>query len=189
MNKSQNFEFKSLITREEYELLLEKMPKGNSDKQTNHYFDTEVFSLKANDISIRVRERDDFSLTYKKKKGYTNDVKTLEIDKDQFEAMRESGEIGIPDIDNRISHYVKGDKLINFLSLSTFRTYIPYEGGVLYIDKTSYFNITDYEIGFSCNTYQSGKKTFIDLIKKYDLKYQKAPKKIKRAYEAYKTIM
>ena len=57
MNNKTDAEFKSLITKEEYERLIELFAGSKSDYQTNHYFDTTRFSLKALDASIRVRQR------------------------------------------------------------------------------------------------------------------------------------
>ena len=68
MQKSTEVEFKSLLTREEYERLMDQFKGNRTDLQTNHYFDTSRFSLKALDASLRVRERDSFELTLKKKK-------------------------------------------------------------------------------------------------------------------------
>ena len=68
MQKKQNeeYEFKSLLTEEEYKFLIKQFPNSKTDLQTNHYFDTPRFSLKALDASLRVRERDDFSMVFKR---------------------------------------------------------------------------------------------------------------------------
>ena len=47
MQKSTEVEFKSLLTREEYERLMDQFKGNRTDLQTNHYFDTSRFSLKA----------------------------------------------------------------------------------------------------------------------------------------------
>ena len=73
MNKNVEVEFKSLISKEEYDRLLKKFKNTKSNIQTNHYFDTNRFSLKASEISFKIREKDDVSLTYKRKKGYSID--------------------------------------------------------------------------------------------------------------------
>ena len=58
MQKHLEFEFKSLLSQEEYERLIIKFKGNRLDLQTNHYFDTPRFSLKALSCSLRVRERD-----------------------------------------------------------------------------------------------------------------------------------
>ena len=48
MQKGTDVEFKSLLTEKEYEKLIEYFEsQAKSDYQTNHYFDTKRFSLKA----------------------------------------------------------------------------------------------------------------------------------------------
>jgi uncharacterized protein YjbK len=119
MNNKTDAEFKSLITKEEYERLIELFAGSKSDYQTNHYFDTTRFSLKALDASIRVRQREDFSLTYKRKKGYNIDVKTVIIDQEKFNDIKNTGVIDIPEIAEELQKLIKDQKLVNFLSLST----------------------------------------------------------------------
>lgn len=189
MQKTQNtdVEFKSLLTKEEYDFLMKEF-KGKTDFQTNHYFDTERFSLKALDASLRVRERNDFSLTYKRKKGYSTDVRTVEITKEQFEEIKKTGTVEIPEIADELSSVIKDQKIFNFLSLSTLRMYLPFEEGVLNIDKSEYCGITDYEVEYSSKSYHQGKDTFIKFINDYGIKYKKSDKKIKRAFNAYKDM-
>ena len=79
MQKGTDVEFKSLLTEKEYNKLLEYFTNAKSDFQTNHYFDTKRFSLKALNASLRVREREDFELTLKRKKGYNTDLKSITI--------------------------------------------------------------------------------------------------------------
>lgn len=188
MEKNTEVEFKSLITKEEYDRLIEKFAGSKSDFQTNHYFDTTRFSLKALDVSVRVRERDDFSLTYKRKKGYNIDVKTIIIDKEKFEEIKNTGVIDIPEISDELSKLIKDQKLVNFLSLSTHRTYLPYANGILNIDKSEYLDVTDYEIEYSSKSYHQGKDEFIQLINDLDLAYKKSNKKIQRAYARLREI-
>jgi len=190
MQKKQNpdVEFKSLLTEEEYNFLIKEFPNAKTDLQTNHYFDTPRFSLKALDASLRVRERNDFSLTYKRKKGYSIDVKTVDITKEDLELMRETGVCHIQEVASELNNVIKEQKIINFLSLSTYRAYLPYKDGVLNIDKSEYCGIIDYEIEFSSKSYHQGKDTFVQFINEYGIKYKKSDKKIKRAFNAYKNL-
>ena len=188
MQKKQNsdVEFKSLLTEEEYNLLIDAFPNSKTDTQTNHYFDTPRFSLKALDASLRVRERNDYSLTYKRKKGYSIDVNTVEITKEDFEKIKETGVVHIESIANELANVIKDQKVYNFLSLSTFRTYLPYKEGVLNIDRSSYCDVIDYEVEYSSKSYHQGREIFINFINEYGIKYKKSDKKIKRAFTAYR---
>ena len=191
MQKKQTSDFKSLITKEDYERLIKQFKgKGKTDFQTNHYFDTARFSLKALDTSLRVRERDDddISLTYKRKKGYNMDVRTVQIDKDKFHEIRANGAVNIPEIDEELAKLIKDQKLINFLSLSTLRLALPYYSGTLAIDKSEYLGATDYEIEYSTESYHQGKDEFIKIIGDLNINYKKCDKKIQRAYNRLKEI-
>lgn len=188
MNNKTEAEFKSLITKEEYERLLKIFDGSKSDYQTNHYFDTTRFSLKALDASIRVREREDFSLTYKRKKGYNIDVRTVIIDQEKFDEIKKTGTIDIPEIQDELQKLIKDQKLVNFLSLSTFRTYLQYSNGILNIDKSEYLDTVDYEIEYSAKSYHQGKEEFIKLINDLKISYKKSDKKIKRAYNRLKEL-
>lgn len=188
MQKGTAAEFKSLLTEDEYIRLSQQFKGNKTDFQTNHYFDTSRFSLKALDASLRVRERETLELTLKRKKGYTVNETTLSITKEQFQEIKDSGVIGFPELKADLSTLIGEQKLNNFLSLSTLRMYLQYKNGVLFIDKSDYLGVTDYEIEYEATSYHQGKKEFIELINDLEIQYKKADKKIKRAYNAYKRL-
>lgn len=188
MQKSPSAEFKSLLTEEEYTRLIDIFKGSRTDFQTNHYFDTARFSLKALDTSLRVRERETLELTVKRKKGYMININSVTITPEQFEEIKNTGYVQIPEIKNDISPLIGEQKLINFLSLSTYRLFFSYKTGVLFIDKSSYLGVTDFEIEYVAQSYHQGKKEFIELINELNIQYKKADKKIKRAYNAYKRL-
>lgn len=199
MQKGTEVEFKSLLTEQEYKKILSQYKTAKSDFQTNHYFDTTRFSLKALDASLRVRQRDNYELTLKRKKGYNTDIKSIIITEEQFKQIRSTGSIIFDNVsDVQIDTYneivtilqslIKEQKINNFLSLSTLRYYAPYASGMINIDKSDYLGITDYEIEFSGKAYHQGKLDFIQFISEYGIQYKKSEKKIKRAYTAMKNI-
>ena len=81
-------EFKTLLSEEEYKRLVQKYKGNPVDLQTNHYLDTERFSLKATEASLRVRERDILTLTYKRKKGYNIQDLRLNITSSDIKSFR-----------------------------------------------------------------------------------------------------
>ncbi len=188
MQKHLEFEFKSLLSQEEYERLIIKFKGNRLDLQTNHYFDTPRFSLKALACSLRVRERETFEITFKRKKNYNNIELTQAITAEEFEIMKNEGAIPEGDIANDLSSIVNGQKIVNFMSLSTLRMFLPYMNGILFIDKSSYCGTSDYEIEYEASSYYNGKKEFIDIIKELEINYKKSDKKIKRAYNAFKRM-
>ncbi len=188
MQKGTGVEFKSLLTQEEYERLTQ-MFKGNKlDTQTNHYFDTSRFSLKALDTSLRIREREDLELTLKRKKGYSVNEVSVTVSQDQLAEIRETGIIPFPEIQNELTTLIGDQKVNNFLSLSTHRLFLQYKNGILFVDKSEYLGVTDYEIEYVATSYHQGKKEFVEIINELNIHYKKADKKIKRAYNAYKKL-
>lgn len=188
MQKNLEVEFKSLLTKEEYERLISKFEGSRSDLQTNHYFDTSRFSLKAIDCSFRVRERNTFEITLKRKKGYQILEKNLAITKEAFEDLKQTGYVDDDDLQDELLGLIGTQKLNNFMSLSTLRYYLPYKNGILFIDKSTYLGITDYELEYEAKSYHGGKKEFVEIINELGIQYKKADKKIKRAYNALKNI-
>ncbi|HHJ7886985.1 TPA: CYTH domain-containing protein, partial [Streptococcus pyogenes] len=48
-------EYKTLLTKNEYNRLLSQMKHVTPVTQTNYYIDTKAFDLKANKMSLRIR--------------------------------------------------------------------------------------------------------------------------------------
>lgn len=189
MLPSLEVEFKTLLTKEEYNRLMERFQGNPIDVQTNHYLDTERFSLKATDTSLRVRERDTYELTFKRKKGYTmHDIREPLV-KGQLEEIRETGLLPEGKVSDEVSTIIGDQKLINFMSLSTERMYFQYSNGIVFIDKSTYLNETDYELEYEARNYHDGRKEFIALLSDFKIKYKKSEKKVKRAYNALKRLM
>lgn len=198
MQKSR--ELRSLLSLEEYRFLLKKFPESKSDVQTNHYYDTPRFSLKAQDMLLKVKEREGFfELSFKYKKAYQNNEISKTITKEELEQINRNGMLAYPDIMAELANVIKEQKVVNFLSLSTTRNYSSYASGVLFIDQNCFcfptiinddkmISVTDYEIEYEAKSYDDGLNEFINLIKDYNLVYKKTEKKIKRAYNTYKQI-
>lgn len=186
MLKDQEFEFKTLLTLTEYERLAEMFKDKPSNFQTNFYFDTRRFTLKASDIGLRVRKRDHYELSLKRKKGYQLQELDEQITEDEFNDFNENGFIPSAKIENEIADILKGQKLINYMSISTHRITFPYKSGIIAIDKCTYFDTTDYELEFIGYSYEITKKDFIQTVKELGITYKKSISKIKRAYIALK---
>lgn len=186
MDSRHKFQFKTLLTLDEYIQLLKRFSNYTTDTQTNHYFDTSRFSLKALDASLRIRERDNLEITLKRKKGYTMQEITLPVDRDFFDELKTTGIVPENEIRVQLNQMIGDQKLSNYISLSTTRIYLSYKSGIVLIDKSEYLNKIDYELSFLVSNYNDGKKEFIQLINELGIAYKKSEKKIKRALKAYK---
>ena len=189
MQPTTDVEFKTLLTKDEYKRLYEKFKQNGTDIQTNHYLDTTRFSLKATDASLRVRERQNLELTLKKKKGYSIQQFTFEITKEQFEEIKTTGILPECEIAHEVKNIIGEQKINNFMSLSTERMVFPYSKGYLFIDKSHYLGVVDFELQYVAKNYHNGKQEFIGIINELGIQYKKAEKKIKRAYNQLRRMM
>ena len=190
MQSGTQVEFRTLLSKEEYTRLVAKFKKiSKFDVQTNHYFDTSTFSLKALDASLRVRELANLlELNLRRKKGYNIQDFRQTITREEFNAAKEEGILPQGQVHNEIESLLGERKLENFMSISTKRICFRYNKGVIFIDETTYLNITDYELDYEAETLHEGKKEFIQLVKDFQIRYRKTEKKIKRAYDALKDL-
>ena len=186
MAKELAVEFKTLLTKTEYLRLSKLHTDKQSNLQINYYFDTPRFTLKASDIGLRVRKRDKYELTLKRKKGYVLQEINEELTEEQFKEFIETGIIPSENINNELNDIIKGQSIVNYMTLSTFRIFYPYKNGMVYIDKCEYVDTIDYEMEYSTSNYDEGKRVFIELVKENNIVYKKSQPKIKRAYEALK---
>lgn len=188
MQENYPVEFKTLLTHEEYSRILSKYKDSKRDVQTNYYFDTERFSLKAIDSSLRVRSRDNNQLTFRRKKGYAMQEYVEEITFEQLEEIRKTGVLPQSALAQEVKTVIGDQKIENFMSLSTDRICVQYGNGIIYLDKNSYLGLVDYELLFEAKNQYDGKKEFLALLADLQIKYKKSEKKIKRAYTALKSL-
>jgi uncharacterized protein YjbK len=181
--------FKTFLSKGEYARLAKLYSDKPSNLQINYYFDTSRFTLKASEILLRVRKREDYELTLRRKKGYKKVELTEIITEEEFKNFVETGQIPSATIEAEISELIKGQTLTNYMSLSTFRIFFTYEKGTVAIDKCEYVDVIDYELEYSAPTYDLGKKNFVEFVKSLGIVYKKGDAKIKRAYNALKRTL
>lgn len=134
-------EFKVILDRNQYDILLKSYKWDNVISQTNHYFDTDDLSLSARHITCRVREiSGEFFLQLKLPTGVNFSRVELEkkleflpekIDGKTLETLAEN--VDFPDV-KRLG------------ALSTKRLVKRFDGAEIDLDESSYFRKTDYEI-------------------------------------------
>ncbi len=178
MQKHLEIEFKTFITKEQYEYLLNKFDLVDKVfKQTNYYFDDEAFSLLKDKIVLRIRQKEQYKLT-KKEKGETgNNESSLYLTDQEAKDMLEKGFdasiIGI-------NKFVKTQ-----YQLSTYRAKTPYLGCTLFLDKSEYLDKIDYEIELEVTDYNQGLEIFNNFLKENNIEFNKSNSKAERAFKAY----
>lgn len=186
MSKEIEIEFKTLLTKEEYVNLCTKFADKRGNLQINYYFDTPRFTLKASEIGLRVRKSDKYVMTLKRKKGYALQEINETISEEVFQQFLKDGIIPVEEIRNELEDVLKGQKVINYMSLSTFRIGFPYKKGTIAIDKCKYVDTVDYELEYEATSYEGGKREFVEIVREFGIVYKKSKPKIKRAYDALK---
>lgn len=186
MSKELEIEFKTLLTKDEYIKLCEKFKDCKRNLQINYYFDTSRFTLKASDIGLRVRmlDKDKYIVTLKRKKGYVLQEINENINKETFDQFLSTGIVPVEEIQKDLEDVIKGQLLVNYMSLSTYRIGFPYKKGQLAIDKCKYVDTVDYELEYEATSYEAGKREFVEIVREFDITYKKSQPKIKRAYDA-----
>lgn len=185
MNQHIEIEFKNLLTKEQYEYLLQAFSIEPSQimRQTNHYFDTPDQHLKKQASALRLRHlHNKIECTLKEKQSKHQHLETTDIiTEQQAQAMLAGSPITAPSVTERLQLFeVPLDALQCFGTLTTDRVEIPYEGGLLVFDHSFYLQCDDYEVEYETNDESFGKNVFADFLSNYHIKPQPAPKKIVR---------
>lgn len=189
MSKELEIEFKTLLTKEEYVSLCTMFSDKQRNLQTNYYFDTSRFTLKASEIGLRVRKSDKYVMTLKRKKGYALQEINETITEEQLQTFIQTGIIPVEEIQNELVDILKGQILKCYMTFSTYRISFPYKKGIVAIDKCKYVDTIDYELEYEATSYDAGKREFVELVRELGVTYKKSQPKMKRAYDALKRKM
>jgi uncharacterized protein YjbK len=171
-------EFKTLIDEITYLALLKEF--GLEDKtfiQTNYYFDTNNNDLMNKKTVLRIRKKEQYKLTKKEKGNNSNLETSLYLTNEQALNMIKNG------FDASIinePYFVK-----NICSLQTIRAKTNYKDGIIFFDKSTYLDKTDYEIEFEASDYENGLKTFTNFLIERNIEKKDAISKSKRAFNLY----
>ncbi len=177
MNKNKEIEFKTFISKEIYEALLDEFNLTNNIfSQTNFYFDTEDTKLMNEHTVLRIRQKGpSYKLTKKTRAEVGADETHLFINKEQADMMLEKGfDASIIDL----PYYVK-----NVAQLTTYRASCPYKDGTIFFDRSEYYGHTDYEIEYEVDDIQQGLKDFQDFLNLHHIQYKESIRKSKRAFD------
>ena len=68
-------------------------------------------------------------------------------------------------------------------NLTTYRASTPYKNGVLFFDKSVYYNTVDYEIEYEVDDVNEGLRDFKSFLNEYDIEFKESIRKSKRAFD------
>ena len=135
-------------------------------------------------LRVRMLDKDKYIVTLKRKKGYVLQEINENINKETFDQFLSTGIVPVEEIQKDLEDVIKGQLLVNYMSLSTYRIGFPYKKGQLAIDKCKYVDTVDYELEYEATSYEAGKREFVEIVREFGITYKKSQPKIKRAYDA-----
>ncbi|AXI08796.1 CYTH domain-containing protein [Oceanobacillus sp. 143] len=180
-------EYKNLLTKDEFQRLLDNLPFPEySEVQTNYYFETKDFQLKENGSALRIREKNgSYRLTLKEPHTLglleTHDVLTKQEATDWV-----NGKI-IPKEHIAKQLLEKGiafESLSYYGSLITERREAQYKGVLIVLDISKYNGKTDYEFELEAQNKDVGLETFLNILSEYNIRKKQTPNKIQRFFES-----
>ncbi|WP_312095471.1 CYTH domain-containing protein [Niallia sp.] len=186
-NQNIEIEFKNMLTKEEYDLLLTHfhIQEGELFEQENHYFDTGDFALKANHSALRIRKKkEDYELTLKQPHpdGLLETNKALS--KEESETIFATGKINDEQISSLlINMNIDPASILYFGSLRTIRAEKQIGNGLLVLDHSFYLKKEDYELEYEVSNREEGEIYFAKLLTSLKIPIRKTKNKVRRFYE------
>lgn len=175
MKTSLEIEFKTFITEEKYNELLNKLCQNDNILiQTNHYFDDDNETIQSQKKVLRIRQKgNQYKLTKKSKSNDGNVENHIYLTEDEALKMLKNGFdasiINEPIFVHKIAE------------LTTYRTKFPYKSGNVFLDKSIYNNKIDYELEYEASSKELGKAEFEEILKEYGITFNPSYSKFKRA--------
>lgn len=187
MTQEIEIEYKNLLTKEEFDRLLEKLPFPDKPQtQTNYYFETADFALKDLGCALRIREKNGtFTLTLKE--PHTSGLLETHDSLTQQEASNwiNGNMTDNENVAKRLT--TKGisiEKLIYAGSLTTKRRELHYKNVLLVLDNSTYHDRNDYELEIEAVSEASGQETMQEILTDFNIETRDTPNKIERFFKA-----
>jgi len=177
MRTNTEIEYKTLVTRDQFERLLSHFPAFKTVTQTNTYFDTQDRKLKAMKVACRIRVSDG-SIVATVKHKVDQGVMEYDIDLEEFDATvfqrdefrRLFEELGM------------NEDLIVVGVAKTVRSIVDEPLGELCFDRNTYRGITDYELEFEVKGDSvAGYRRFMEILELENIPYIPSISKMQRA--------
>ncbi len=184
--KNIEIEFKALLDEKLFDEL-KSIYSGDTFTQTNHYFDTEDFLLKANNMALRIRVKDHNSkITLKHKiyedgRNYIVEISDLISDEQVYDILKYKTYFTEPILNYLKEFNISTTQFPNYINFVTQRQVVCFEDHKLFLDKTIFKDYTDYELEIEADDYLLCKSIFDNYAQKYGLVENTRPK-IERAF-------
>jgi uncharacterized protein YjbK len=183
-------EYKNMLTEEQFDRLRQALsvdPHGFFE-QSNDYLDTPDFMLKKRKYALRIRHVDgknDLTLKQPQRAAVLETHQLLSDEESR--SLIESGVLPDGEVGHALSRAgLRPNRLALLGTLTTQRAEIPYEGGTLFLDRSFYLGVQDYELEYEAQDADSGKRTFLRLLHAYGIARCPSRSKVMRLYHELK---
>lgn len=175
-------EYKTMLTKAEFNHLQSLLIHVSPITQTNYYFDTKNGDMKSQKLSLRIR-------TFDKKAEITlkipEEVGTREhnvyLSKEEARNILTTGHFPDSPITALLAdRQIKTTDLVVLGHLTTVRRETKTAIGVLALDKNHYGNRIDYELELEVKDPVQGQKDFEEYLKEHQINFKYAKSKVAR---------
>lgn len=175
-------EYKTLLNKDEFQRLTALFSHVTPITQTNYYFDTKDFDMKANRMSLRIRTLPDHAeITLKIPKEVGNLEYNHELSLSEAKQIIKTNQFPDISIIDLISQKgVNPADLINFGHLTTTRRENETSIGLMALDSNQYSGIKDFELELEVSDPEKGKKDFDQFLEEHDINFKYAKSKVAR---------
>ncbi|GGM24753.1 CYTH domain-containing protein [Paraliobacillus quinghaiensis] len=180
-------ESKNLLTETEYNKLFNylELTPNQIKQQTNYYFETPDFQLKAHGAALRIRVKDgQWQLTLKE--PYQNGLLETHdhLTADEAEKWLSNQLIPKPHVKKQLNNMGITFESLNYGgALKTDRIETPYKQALVVIDYSVYNNTFDYELEVESETKEKSEAVLLELIEQLNISKKPTKNKIERFYE------
>jgi len=188
MSQEIEIEYKNLLTKKEFDRLLQQYPfPEESISQTNYYLETADFSLKKKGTALRIRKKEDYYvLTLKEphKNGLLETHDTLT--KAETQHILNGGTIVEENVASRLYALdIPLSSLIYYGKLITERRETQFGHALLVLDHSIYNQTHDYELEVESPTETTGIQVFEQHLQQQHIQKRETPNKIKRFFSSF----
>ena len=175
-------EYKTLLTKNEYQQLLPLFSDITATKQTNYYIDTADFSIRDAKMALRVRAFENRAeLTFKIPQQVGNMEYNQSLTLEECHTLINTCVLPEGEIRILLTHAaINLDELKVLGSLTTIRYEKETTIGLMALDENHYFDKTDYELELEATDAEMGKEQFDYFLQAHHIHYKYAKPKVAR---------
>ncbi|MGT2681501.1 CYTH domain-containing protein [Streptococcus porci] len=179
---SLEIEYKTLLNQDEFKRLEARLAHVKPVSQTNYYFDTSNFDLKAHRMSLRIRTfLDKAELTLKVPQAVGNIEYNQTLPLSAAKSYIKEHRLPDGDISNLLLEQkipLENLRVLGHLTTVRRETQLPI--GLLALDYNQYAGLKDYELELEVSEADQGKRDFDDFLEQHKISFKYAKSKVAR---------